>query len=124
MSIAKPGAFNLDLFKTKSSPTIAGVATLLTALPHHSIAQANDFVRLHPDEETTGRPNCASSLFRSRARSKTLVHLIDEELAVLLLAEQRIKTAPPRARHQAPRRVLPLPRPDTELRQHVQRELR
>ena len=47
VSIAKPGAFNLDLFKTKSSPNIAGVATLLTALPHHNIAQANDWVRLH-----------------------------------------------------------------------------
>jgi hypothetical protein len=44
VSIAKPGTFNLDQFKSKSPPTIAGVATLLTALPHHNI-----------DKRTTGR---------------------------------------------------------------------
>jgi hypothetical protein len=49
MSIAKPPAFNLDDFKS-DAPSIDGVETLLTALPHHSLAQAKDWVRLHPDE--------------------------------------------------------------------------
>ena len=47
--IAKPGAFDLDKFKSKQAAAVANVETLLTALPHHSIAQAKDFVRLHPE---------------------------------------------------------------------------
>ena len=50
VSIAKPGPFSLDKFKSKHAAALANVETLLTALPHHSIAQAKDFVRLHPDE--------------------------------------------------------------------------
>ena len=50
MTIAKPSAFSLDKFKSKHGATLANVETLLTALPHHSISQAKDFVRLHPDE--------------------------------------------------------------------------
>jgi hypothetical protein len=49
--IAKPSGFSLDKFKTKQASTIANVETLQTALPHHKIAEARDFVRLHPDEE-------------------------------------------------------------------------
>jgi hypothetical protein len=48
--IAKPSAFNLDKFKSKRAAAMANVETLLTALPTHNIAQAKDFVRLHPDE--------------------------------------------------------------------------
>ena len=55
ISIAKPGAFNLNKFKSKRAAAIANVETLLTALPHHSISQAKDFVRLHPDEATFAR---------------------------------------------------------------------
>jgi hypothetical protein len=50
ISIAKPGAFDLNKFKSKRAAAVANVETLLTALPHHSISQAKDFVRLHPDE--------------------------------------------------------------------------
>ena len=50
MSIPKPRAFSMAAFKTKSAPTIAGVETLLAALPHHKISEAKDWVRLHPDE--------------------------------------------------------------------------
>ena len=42
-TIAKPGEFNLDKFRSQTAPNIAGVETLLTALPHHSISQAKDF---------------------------------------------------------------------------------
>src|SRR4029453_17508710 len=45
--IAKPGAFDLNKFKSKHAAAAAAVETLLTALPHHSISQAKDFVRLH-----------------------------------------------------------------------------
>jgi hypothetical protein len=52
LTIKKPtGGSGLDKFKSKHAPTIAGVETLQSALPHHNIAAARDFVRLHPDEE-------------------------------------------------------------------------
>jgi hypothetical protein len=35
LTIAKPGEFDLEKFKAKRSPSLAGVETLLTALPHH-----------------------------------------------------------------------------------------
>jgi hypothetical protein len=35
ISIAKPGKFSLDKFKSKHAAALAGVETLLTALPHH-----------------------------------------------------------------------------------------
>src|SRR5262249_45042078 len=56
MSIAKPNAFSLDKFKSKHAAALANVETLLTALPHHSISQAKDFVRLHPDEANYWSP--------------------------------------------------------------------
>ena len=71
MSITKPTTFDLDKFKSKRAAAMAGVETLQTALPHHNIAQAKDFVRLHPDEATIGRPSCASSTCRSKGRSAT-----------------------------------------------------
>lgn len=90
-TIAKPGAFNLDLFKTKSSPTIAGVATLLTALPHHNIAQANDWARLHPDEDNYWSAELCFVPVPIKGQKKDLVHLIVEELAVLYLPSNKIK---------------------------------
>ena len=99
VSIAKPGAFDLDLFKTKAAPTIAGVATLLTALPHHNIAQANDWVRLHPDVDNYWSAELCFVNVPIKGQKKDLVHLIIEELAVLYLPSNRIKKYPPRARH-------------------------
>jgi len=47
---------SLDKFKSKSTPTISSVETLLTGLPHHTISQAHDFVRLHEDEANYWSP--------------------------------------------------------------------
>jgi hypothetical protein len=52
MSIPKPGKFDLGMFKTGGESSAANVGTLLSALPHHNIAAAKDFVRLHPNEDT------------------------------------------------------------------------
>ena len=53
VSIAKPASkSNFDKFRSKQTPSLAGVETLLAALPHHNVAQANDCVRLRPDEGT------------------------------------------------------------------------
>jgi hypothetical protein len=70
--IAKPAAFDVDKFKSETPDTIANVETLLTALPHYSIAQAKDFVRLHPDEDNYWSRSFASSACRSRVRARTV----------------------------------------------------
>ena len=91
VSIAKPGTFNLDQFKSKSPPTIAGVATLPTALPHHNIAQANDWTRLHPDEVNYWSAELCFVNVPIKGQKKDLVHLIVQELAVQYLPSNRIK---------------------------------
>jgi hypothetical protein len=49
--IEKPKKFSLADFRTDTGTSGIAVDTLQTALPHHNIAGAKDFVRLHPDEE-------------------------------------------------------------------------
>jgi hypothetical protein len=55
LTISKPGEF-LEKFRSKRSSTIAGVETLLTALPILRISEANDFVRVHPSEDDYWSP--------------------------------------------------------------------
>jgi hypothetical protein len=50
ISIRKPQKFSTEKFKSKRGAALANVETLVAALPHHSISQAKDFARLHPDE--------------------------------------------------------------------------
>src|SRR5436190_6569477 len=51
MSITKPSdEFDLNKFKTKRTAAVANVETLPQSLPVHSIKDARDLVRLHPDE--------------------------------------------------------------------------
>ena len=53
ISIPKPEPSNdINRFRRKGTASVANVETLQTGLPHHSISQAKDFVRLHPSEET------------------------------------------------------------------------
>ena len=54
--IVKPAAGFMEKFRSKRPPTIAGVETLLTALPLLKIADANDLARLHPSEEDYWSP--------------------------------------------------------------------
>jgi hypothetical protein len=91
MSIAKPGKFSLDKFKSKRAPTIAGVQTLLTALPVHSISDAKDFVRLHPDEDKYWSPELCFVNVPIKGQKRDTLHLIDEDLAVPNLPSGRIK---------------------------------
>jgi hypothetical protein len=88
--ITKPSAFNLDKFKSKRAAAVASVETLQTGLPHHSMSQAKDFVRLHPDEEAYWSPElCFVSVPIKGQRHDTL-HLIDEDLAMRYLPSGRI----------------------------------
>jgi hypothetical protein len=91
ISIAKPEEFSLDKFKSKRSPTLAGVETLLTALPHHSMAQAKDWVRTHPDEETYWSAEFCFVSVPIKGQKRDTLHLIEEELAMRHLPSGRIQ---------------------------------
>jgi hypothetical protein len=89
--IAKPSKFSLDKFKTKHASAIANVETKPGQLPHHNIAQANDWVRLHPDEETYWSPEMCFVSVPIKGQRRDLLHLIDEELAMRYLSAKRIQ---------------------------------
>jgi hypothetical protein len=88
--IAKPDdGFSLDKFKSQCAPTIGGVETLLTALPHHRIADAKDFVRLHPDDDYWSAELCFVSV-PIKGANKEALHLIEETLAMRFLPSKKI----------------------------------
>ena len=64
--IAKPGEFDLDKFKAKQTATVANVETLQSPLPVHNMAEAKDFVRLHPDEQNYWSDGGRQERFRIR----------------------------------------------------------
>ena len=90
IQITKPDEFSLDKFRSKRSPATAGIETLLTALPHYSIAQAKDFVRLHPDEENYWSPEFCFVHVPIKGQKRETLHLIEEELAMRHLPSGRI----------------------------------
>jgi hypothetical protein len=89
LKIAKPSS--LERFKSKRAPSIAGVETLLTALPILRIAEARDFVRIHPSEEEFWSPELCFVSVPIRGDKKDQLHLIDEDLAMTHLSSDRIK---------------------------------
>jgi hypothetical protein len=91
LSIAKPDAFNLDKFRSKTPDNIAGVERLLTALPHHRIADARDFVRLHPREEKYWSFELCFVNVPIKGVKKDTLHLIDEDLAMKFLSSRTIQ---------------------------------
>jgi len=91
MSIAKPSTFDLSKFKSTRAPTAAGVETLQTTLPHHKIAQANDYVRLHPDEENCWSPELCFVNVPIKGSKKDTLHLIEEDLAMRFLPSAKIQ---------------------------------
>jgi hypothetical protein len=92
--IAKPAAtFNLDQFKSKNITGIANVAPMLMALPHHSISQAGDFVRLHPSEEHYWSDELCFVNVPIKGMTKDTIHLITRELVETYLGNmpKRVK---------------------------------
>ena len=88
VSIPKPeGEFSLARFKSKRGAVIAGVETMLTALPHCSISQAKDFVRLHPEHWSDEL--CFVNV-PVKGQHRDTLHLIDEDLALRFLPSARI----------------------------------
>lgn len=91
LSIAKPGSFSLNKFKSTVAPTIASVETLLTALPCHKLADANDFARLHSNEETYWSDELCFVNVPIKGQKKDTLHLIFEDLALRFLESKRIQ---------------------------------
>jgi hypothetical protein len=91
MTIAKPEGFNLDKFKSKRAAAMANVETLSNALPHHSIAQAKDFVRLHPNEDDYWSSELCFVNVPIKGSKRDSLHLIEEDLAMRLLPSAKIQ---------------------------------
>jgi hypothetical protein len=89
--IAKPRAFSLDKFKSKRSPAMANVQTLLNGLSHHKISEAGDFVRLHSNEERYWSDELCFVNVPIKGSKKDVLHLIDEDLAMQYLESSVIK---------------------------------
>jgi hypothetical protein len=91
IQVPKPGEFSLNKFKSTQDSNIANVETLLTALPHHSISQAKDFVRLHEDESKSWSPELCFVNVPVKGQKQDTLHLIDEAIAVQYLESARIQ---------------------------------
>ena len=59
-------------------------------MPHHSIAQAKDFVRLHPNEEAYWSDELCFVNVPIKGQKKDTLHLISEDLAMRYLPSGRI----------------------------------
>ena len=91
MQIPKPNKSKLDLCKSTLDPNISGVETLLTALPHHRIADANDWSRLHPDEANYWSSEYCFVQVPIKGQKGNMLHLIFEHLAVRHLESKKIQ---------------------------------
>jgi hypothetical protein len=91
MSIAKPTKSQLDMFKSTRDPSIAGVETLLTALPHYKLSEASDWARLHPDEAKYWSPEFCFVNVPVKGQKRDTLHFIGEELAKRYLPSNRIQ---------------------------------
>jgi hypothetical protein len=88
--IPKPSGFSLEGFKSTVADTVAGVETLQTGLPVHSIVAAKDFVRLHSSPEYWSPELCFVQVPIVGQKGNTL-HLIMEKLAMKYLPSARIQ---------------------------------
>jgi hypothetical protein len=89
--IPKPSKSGLEKFKSKRAAAVANVETLSGPLPHHSIAQAKDFVRLHPNEDDYWSAELCFVQVPIKGATRELLHLIDEELALRFLPSGKIQ---------------------------------
>jgi hypothetical protein len=90
VSIQKPGEFNLGKFKSSRAAAIAGVETLQVGLPILRIADAKDWVRLHPDEENYWSDELCFVNVPVKGQKRDTLHLIDETLAMRHLNSKKI----------------------------------
>ena len=74
--------FSLDKFKSKNPNATPNVETLQTALPHGTLSEAKDFVRLHPDEENYWSVELCFVRVPILGQKRDLLHMIDEDVAL------------------------------------------
>lgn len=86
-----PDDDSLEKFRSKRSPNIQGVETLLTALPHHSISQAKDYVRLHPDEAKYWSSELCFVSVPIKGSARDALHLIIEDLSMEYLPSAKVQ---------------------------------
>src|SRR5580693_2991593 len=82
--------FDLSRFKSKRG-AVGTIEVLPTALPHYKIAQAKDFVRLHPDEENYWSDELCFVNVPTKGQKRDTLHLIEEDLAMQYLPSGRIQ---------------------------------
>jgi hypothetical protein len=83
VSIPKPKESRLAKFKS-TNLTPEKVAALVTGLPHYPVADAKDFVRLHPDEENYWSTEYCFVNVPVQGQNKDTLHLIVSDLAARL----------------------------------------
>ena len=88
--IENPPTGFMDKFRSKRPPTIAGVETVLTALPILRVGEARDFFRVHPDEDNYASPELCFVHVPIKGVKNDVMHLIDEEIAVEHLSAAQI----------------------------------
>jgi hypothetical protein len=90
LKVVKP-SFS-ERFKSKNAPTISGVQTLQTALPVLKIGEVDDWTMLHPSEDEYWTAEmCFVHVPIHGNNKKTLLHVIDDDLAVQYLPAKKIK---------------------------------
>ena len=90
VSIKKPPMFDLNQFK--SSVPEGEVGVVPSALPIMKISEANDFVRLHPDEVNYWTAEwCFVNVPVKGGKKREVVHLINEAIAKRHLAPGKVE---------------------------------
>jgi hypothetical protein len=84
----KPGF--LERFKSKRPPSVEGGIDPLNPLKVIRIAEARDFVRLHPDKENYWSEELCFVSVPIHGEKQPMLHLIDRNLAAQYLPEQDI----------------------------------
>jgi hypothetical protein len=79
-----------ERFKVKKPPNIAGVETLLQALPVLKIHEANDFVRVHPNEDEFWSDRLYFVNVPILGTKREQLHIICEELAAKYISSKRL----------------------------------
>jgi hypothetical protein len=77
--IEKPKKFDLSKYESRKPADVSGVTTMQATLPCHSIAQAKDFVRMHPSDDYWSNELCFVNVPTPGMRDTK--HLIIEDLA-------------------------------------------
>ena len=91
ISVPKPTKSLMDMCKSTEDPTIAGVETLLTALPYLKLSEANDWARLHPNEATHWSSEYCFVSVPIKGQKKDTLHAIFEPIAKRWVPPKRIK---------------------------------